>query len=293
MSAPNAPVWETVTPKMAEKWLNANNSNRSLTPGVVEKYAADMLAGRWTECIVPLAFYADLDIADGQHRLYAVIESNTTQRFLVLRGLSRAAGLNIDTGRGRTLVDNARISGSDGALSNQLVAYARGIEDGAGGANKRARSHAELLEIVNKHRAAADWAMRNGPSGRGVRNAAVVAAVGRAYYHEADHERLARFSSVLSTGHYDSPSDTAAIALRNYLLLKMAARVSLVSNANWRDTFLKAQNAVRYFMQHKQLNAIRTVSDEAYPLAGRKANKAPTTTRGQRALAKAEKRATG
>lgn len=286
-----APVWTNITPVMAEKWLNSNKSNRSLTPGVVEKYSADMTAGRWTECIVPIAFYEDGDVADGQHRLYAIVESNTMQRFLVLRGLSREAGLNIDTGRGRTLVDNARISGSDKGLSNQLVAYARGIEDGTGSANNRARSHAELLVVVTKHREAADWALRHGPHGRGVRNAPVVSALGRAYYHEADRDRLALFSEIVSTGHYDSPSDTAAIALRNYMLLKLAARVSLASTANWRDTFIKAQNAIKYFMGRKQLNMIRTIADEAYPLPGKVQKKGPTTQRGKQALVRAEKRA--
>jgi len=104
----NPPVLETITPTKAHTWLNRNTSNRKLRDGWVEKYASDMRAGKWTECIVPIVFYENGDIADGQHRLWAIIESDTPQRFFVLHGLTREAGLNIDTGGGRNLVDNAR-----------------------------------------------------------------------------------------------------------------------------------------------------------------------------------------
>lgn len=94
-------VLETVTPKLAEAWINANKSNRKLREGLVEKYACDMRAGKWTQCPEPISFYADGDLADGQHRLFAIIESDTTQEFPIARGLSREAGLNINTGAGR------------------------------------------------------------------------------------------------------------------------------------------------------------------------------------------------
>ena len=36
--------------------------------------------------------------------------------------------------------------------------------------------------------------------------------------------------------------------------------------ALWTDTFIKAQNAVNYFMSNKKLTVIKTVKEEAYPL---------------------------
>lgn len=70
---------EKITPKIAEAWLNANTCNRKLRDGIVERYAADMTAGKWTECPEPISFYVDGDLADGQHRLFAITESGTTQ----------------------------------------------------------------------------------------------------------------------------------------------------------------------------------------------------------------------
>ena len=38
---------QTVTPKMAIRWLEANQGNRNIRERVVTAYARDMLAGRW------------------------------------------------------------------------------------------------------------------------------------------------------------------------------------------------------------------------------------------------------
>ena len=69
---------ENISPQQAEKMLNSNKGNRKLRDGVVEKYALDMVSGNWTQCPVPISFLQNGDVADGQHRLWAIIESITT-----------------------------------------------------------------------------------------------------------------------------------------------------------------------------------------------------------------------
>lgn len=252
---------ENVTPKKAEGWLNGNNSNRKLREGVAEKYAEDMRNGRWTECPVPIAFYVDGELADGQHRLWAIIEADVAIKFPIARGLSREAGLNIDTGLTRSLVDNARISGADRDLSNELIAVARAIEDGQPGNTATTRSNSDRLAIVEKHRVAASWACQHGPRGRGLRNAMTLGAVGRAYYGERDHDRLMQFCNVMSSGHVlNAEADTAAITARMYLMARS------MNAGTWRDSFIKMQNAIRYFMRGQRLSVIKAVADEAYPL---------------------------
>jgi hypothetical protein len=252
---------ENVTPKKAEAWLNANNSNRKLRAGVAEKYADDMRNGRWTECPVPIAFYADGELADGQHRLWAIVEADVSIKFPIARGLTREAGLNIDTGLTRSLVDNARISGADRDLSNELLSVARAIEDGSAANKGNPRSNSERLALVEKHRGAAKWTVTHGPRGRGLRSALTLGAIGRAYYHENDLDRLIQFSNVLSSGHVmNADTDSAAITIRNYLLNR-----GQFTSGTWRDTFLKVQNAIRYFMRGQKLTIIKGVGEEAYP----------------------------
>lgn len=255
------PSIETVSPLTAERWLNENNTNRSLRPGVVEQYAADMRNGRWTQCAAPIAFYDDGDLADGQHRLYAIIESNTSQRFVILRGLARSDGLNIDTGLNRTVVDAARISGADQHVSNILIAVARAMATGQASTGRS--SNAQKLAYLEGHRAACEWAVSHGPLGKNIRNSAMLGAIARAYTWETNTERLARFCKVVGDGFMDGDSETAAVAIRTYLL--QHAGISTHST-NWSDTFLKIQNAIKYFMDGKRLTVIRGVKDEAYPL---------------------------
>jgi hypothetical protein len=251
-------VTENITPVKAEKYLNHNKANRKLREGVVDKYAEDMRAGNWTECAAPIVFYEDGDIADGQHRLWAIIESGTTQNFDVRRNFPRNAGLNIDTGLGRTIVDNAKISGIDSDLTNEMVSIARAVDSGT--RQRDASSNTAKLQLVEKHREAVKWTVTHGPRGRGIRNQCVMAAIARAWYTEADKEKLARFCKVLTDGQAFGEHESAAVALRNYLLLKKNAHL----NQLFRETVLKAQNCVYYFMRNKKLMVIRTVKEEMY-----------------------------
>lgn len=250
---------EVITPSKATQYLNRNNGNRKMREGVAEKYAADMKAGRWTTCTAPIVFYENGDVADGQHRLWAIVESGTKQEFMVWRGLDRASGLNIDTNVPRTLVDNAQIAGVATHISNELVAVAKYIEDRA--KISKARSNAQKLDMLEKHRAAAEFAVSHGPRGKGIRLAFVLAAVACAWYHETNKEKLQRFCRVLEGGFADGEHEAAAVALRNYLLSKGRSDLAGL----WRENFLKVQNAIHHFMRGKKLLVIKGVSEEMYP----------------------------
>lgn len=251
---------EKISPDRAEQFINHNKANRKLRDGIVEKYAHDMKHGKWTECTVPIAFYEGGDIADGQHRLWAIIESKTTQKFFIVRNLPREAGLNIDTGLGRTLVDNARISGVDTELSNELISVCRAIHEGV--RSGKAMSNAQRLALVERYRAPAMWAIHNGPRGKFMRNSAVLAAVARALLHNVDEAALIRFSLVVSKGFSEGQHESAGVSLRNYLL----AGGPVQSPPAWRDLFLKVQNAIQYFVRRRSLTVIRSVKEETYPI---------------------------
>lgn len=253
------PQLEKITPAKAEGYLNVNKANRKLREGVAERYAHDMKTGNWTECPVPISFFEDGDVADGQHRLWAIVESGVTIQFLVLRGLPREAGLNIDTGLGRSVVDNARISGLDDGLSNILVAMAGFYELGA---PKRGLTNSDRVAIIDRYRDVLDWAVANGPTGKGIRNTPILCAVARARAHGVDEERLKAFCVVLSKGLSNGSEDAAAISLRNYVM----ARDRRLAHQEGRDLFMKTMNAIHYFLRRRSLNIIKTVSEEMFPL---------------------------
>ena len=267
---------EKITPAKAEKLLNKNKLNRKLRNGIVEKYAADMRNGKWTHCTDPIAFYeGSHDIADGQHRLWAIVETKIPQTFIVVRGLDRASGLNIDTGFNRSLVDAASISGVNDGVTHLLIAVTRAVATGLRGDNSRfGTSNATKLGYIEAHGEAARWAIEHGPKTRAFAHSLVLAAIARAWYHEDDKERLIAFCHVLTKGFMDHEGDSAAVALRN-MLVAIHTSHGFGSRDVWRDAFLKAQNAIKYFMKHKPLKILKSVQDEVYPLpTERKARKA-------------------
>lgn len=252
---------ETIDPAKAERWLNENKVNRKLREGIVELYAKDMRNGNWTQCPVPISFYADGDLADGQHRLWAIVESQTTQTFNVTRGLSKADGLNIDTGLTRSLVDAARISGLQVGMSNMATSVSRAVATGTAAVGRM--SNAEKLQLYEAHKEAVDWAIAHGPTGLRLRNSVTLGAVARAYVWEEDKARLKRFCEVLSTGFQNGDDEAAAIAMRNYILAKEG---TFSTSALWQDSFFKTQTAIHNFMKRRKVMVIRGVGEEAYPL---------------------------
>lgn len=257
---------ETVSPEMAEKWLNSNTGpQRTMRPGVAEKYAQDMRMGNWTECPDPVAFYKDGTLADGQHRLWAIVDSGISQKFYIVRDLSREAGLNIDTGLGRSLTDSMKVMDPSSNFFPELIAVCRAMDLGQRNANISV-SNAVKLSVVERYEEAARWAVSHGPRGRGIRSSMLLAAVGRAYLHEKDHDRLIKFGAVMTSGFPDEGvRDTAAIAFRNFLQYTATSGTITSSAAIWRDVFLKAQNVIWYFMRGRELKQIKSVTEERYP----------------------------
>ena len=94
-----------VTPVLARQWLdNRMECQRKVRPTHVHRLAADMRAGRFhlsPDCIVIIKGY----LANGQHRLEAVIESGKTILMLVLTSEDETLYTVIDSGIPRTVGD--------------------------------------------------------------------------------------------------------------------------------------------------------------------------------------------
>lgn len=104
MSDPHVTI-ELVTPEVAEQWLAANRHNRTIRPAVVARYSRDMRSGYWVVTGAPIIFDASGRLVDGQHRLAACIEAQTSFMTCVMRSADPDIHPAIDTGLGRTLRD--------------------------------------------------------------------------------------------------------------------------------------------------------------------------------------------
>lgn len=94
-----------ITPAMAMSMLSRNSINRRFRPGVGKRYAMIMQNGNWKLTPEPICFDTDEVLLNGQHRLWAVIESGIGQEFVVWEGMPRDVFAVIDRGQMRSFSD--------------------------------------------------------------------------------------------------------------------------------------------------------------------------------------------
>lgn len=96
---------EAISPEVALAYLEQNIHNRNVRQARVNRYAADMRNGVWHITNDAVTFATDGTLLNGQHRLWAVVESGVTVEMLVLRGARPESMAAMDTGAARTAGD--------------------------------------------------------------------------------------------------------------------------------------------------------------------------------------------
>lgn len=124
--------WEDVTPQKAKTWLGTlYEGQRNIKKQIVKKFADDMKSGKWLRTGDTIKFDQNGKLIDGQHRLHAIVDSNRTQRILVVRGLPTKAYQHIDIGIKRTDADMFKFSGiKNSALVSAACRWCMSYETG-------------------------------------------------------------------------------------------------------------------------------------------------------------------
>jgi hypothetical protein len=154
-----------VTPDLARAWLRANVHNRKIRDRAVAEYARDMAAGHWNLNGEAIKFATDGTVLDGQHRLRAVIEADTTVQMLVVVGLPPEAQETMDTGRKRTTADVMGLRGETNAhtlaaVLRRVYAWDHGDQRFGGSYSATNRECAQLLAERPDIRRSAEIAVR-------------------------------------------------------------------------------------------------------------------------------------
>lgn len=102
---------ETITPKLAAKYLEANKGNRPMTRATARNYAEEIRLGQWLFNGEAIKFDSNGVLVDGQHRLLAVTLAERSIDTLVVRGLDPEAFKTLDTGRQRSMGDALALRG--------------------------------------------------------------------------------------------------------------------------------------------------------------------------------------
>jgi hypothetical protein len=165
---------EDITPDIAADWLERyNTANRNMQKERVSGHFRDMVADNWWFVGDTIRFGRKPDgedvLLDGQHRLAAIVKSETTQPYIVVRGLPIDASEAIDTGKVRSVPDTLRLRAKNGgkiwadennvaAIGNRLLLWERDIvpamgprgRAGGSGGSRQATKH-ELLDYIDNH----------------------------------------------------------------------------------------------------------------------------------------------
>lgn len=235
---------KTITPAMAHHWLEAANvSNRRLSPNTVAKYAADMAGGSWRNTHQnAIAFYADGALADGQHRLAAVVKSGVPVTMFVATGLDREDGPAIDQGRSRSVGDGLVLGGlvENGKYIKRKVAVAKllwSIETGS----YDLLSVSKTASIIDSIYDGLEFTLKHASGTMvGLGTAAVQSAITTSYYC-VSYSVADRFARVLISGMQEGPDDISIIRLRNWLI--QGRKASMKDRVDTYKTILRVLHA--------------------------------------------------
>lgn len=113
---------ETVTPELAQTWLdNCNEGNRLLKKNNIAYLSKNISAGCFYVTTGGCGFDVHGKLVDGQHRLHAIVRANKPVKMAVFRGLSPDAYKHIDTGIAKTPAERLRISRSLGSVASEIL----------------------------------------------------------------------------------------------------------------------------------------------------------------------------
>lgn len=121
----------SIDPEDAKLLLARNPANRRIDPRYVAQLAESLRAGGWKFNGEPIIVDAEGMLADGQHRLAAIVSTGISARTLVVVGIPTQARDTIDGGRKRTAANVLQMEGvGNASYAAAAAGYALRIERG-------------------------------------------------------------------------------------------------------------------------------------------------------------------
>lgn len=256
-------IREFVTPELALEWLANNQNNRNLRQSDVDYLRDCILSGTWRTTHQGIAFYEDGTLADGQHRLHAIVDAGIGVYVNVTRGLPMENADAIDRGIPRNNRDHLHFRGvkSDTRRVAACVCMINQyFVERSGNATRWSKKRLRPDEFAKFYSAFCE-AIEFSFSCHKQMHACVMAAIASAWF-TCDRERLSQFCSLIGSGVATDPSDQAAIRLRDFLIKKQYGQGESARN----DLFLKACAALRAFLDGRPITKLYATNEHAFPL---------------------------
>ena len=140
----------TITPEKAAKMLEWNNNNRPMYSATYINYARQMSDNKWRETGIPLIF-DPRGLADGQHRLKAIVLSGKTYTFTINVTEDEDIHMYLDNGLRRSGIDSLRQALRNQSLKNRHLSVLKTMLAGRFCGTQNYRSSIELKELFEKY----------------------------------------------------------------------------------------------------------------------------------------------
>lgn len=253
----------TVTPSIAAQWLQANTQNRHLRQDRVNDYANQIKAGQFMTTHQGIAFYDDGTLADGQHRLSAIVQAGVPVKMLVTQGLPRLTSQVIDQNTPRMAHDAIRISGQGDWITNNVVAMVRFLLSNMG-TDMHPKSIQEIAAYANKYRTELEWINQtvNRKRKKYISHAGLAATYFCAIHAGVPRSTIHRFYEIMITGEINGPYENAAIRLREFLMATPGAWIGSTRP----ETVRRVQRAMNAFAAGSPLAKLYATDKLTYPV---------------------------
>ena len=258
-------IIKEITPDLALHVLDrAADVNRPVHQTRVDQYARIMAAGMWRpveEQCDAFAFDIEGRCINGQHRLWAVVESKVTLSFEIKLGLPTEAIDTIDDHLKRSDADVYKITHGGDATAKHLSVAVRLL--GTRGKPRGGFDRTTKFDSLNKLKLAIDKALTLIPDSRvkGISCASMLAVLTRATY-TVEMEKLHQFMHILRSGLVtNTTSGSAVILLRDWMMTNGAGSSTLQTELYW-----KTERALRAFLDDDEVKTLYAASTELFPM---------------------------
>ena len=248
-----------ITPEQADNWLkHTNTRNRNASNATVDAYARDMREGSWELTSQGISFYENNVLADGQHRLMAIVRSGKTIPMLVTTGLPQSAINGIDQHKIRRVNDVLTLKQDYGDVTTVDVATLRlcysYVKSGVTLVESMLRENTNELNLINK--------VFGRSSNNPVSSAIFRAATLMALKSGVPEDKICEFYRVLSTGMAEKPEHAIIISLRD---AAMKGDFKKGGDSVRRVYVRRVQKAMQKFVAGEVMSRIVTPERNIYP----------------------------
>lgn len=238
--------FKLVTPAMAEYYLGKNTANRKVSERRVRIYERDLVGGNFGTTHQGIAFYNDGSLADGQHRLLAIVKANISAKLLVVTGIKKEDAIHIDSGRARSMSDSIKIGELSDWIEKRHIAMINLI------AEPYRLTADETITWLENMEDSAKFAIEHlSCNKRNLTNSAIHGAIALAHFYGEDPDRLAHFCKVFLSGIPDGTKDIIIIRLRDDFMSNTGG-----GGSDKRDRLWKAMRAIQIFTSGEKIKRL-------------------------------------